>query len=123
MQNVESIANEKMLKKGLMIWNIQRIKGKMEEEKKKRARIEKCEINFTIQKMKNYEIEQLVDINFDNSIKEKSQKYRITQNDLSINNFLRKYQLLLTQTQFQFDYEKTFRWSSIILPSSELNVC
>ena len=122
-QNVDSISNEKMLKKGLMIWNIQRIKGKMEEEKKKRARIEKFEINFTIQKMKNYEIEQLVDINFDNSIKEKSQKYRITQNDLSINNFLRKYQLLLTQTQFQFDYEKTFRWSSIILPSSELNVC
>lgn len=122
-QNVDSISNEKMLKKGLMIWNIQRIKGKMEEEKKKRARIEKFEINFKIQKMKNYEIEQLVDINFDNSIKEKSQKYRITQNDLSINNFLRKYQLLLTQTQFQFDYEKTFRWSSIILPSSELNVC
>ena len=31
--------------------------------------------------------------------------------------------MLYAPTQFQFDYEKTFRWSSIILPSSELNVC
>ena len=36
--------------------------------------------------MKNYEIEQLVDINFDNSIKEKSQKYRITQKVIIIKN-------------------------------------
>ena len=81
-KNVDNISNEKLLKKGLMIWNIQRIKGKIEEEKKKSSRIEKFEIYFLREKKGTFEIEPLFEIHFRNSIREKAQKYTISQNEI-----------------------------------------